>query len=185
MPLLKRKGFTLIEILIVIAIMGVLATLLMGSYVPTLKKGRDTRRKSDLNSISKALELYYNDNESYPLASANNKIAGCENGTTECEWGEIWETTGSNGVIYMPQIPKDPKGNSYFYDSDDGTYFQLYAKLENQDDPQINRDTSNPDDPKNQSYSGTDCGGVMCDYGVSSSNQTLIYDSHDLVNNTP
>ncbi|PIP15252.1 hypothetical protein COX47_00635, partial [Candidatus Roizmanbacteria bacterium CG23_combo_of_CG06-09_8_20_14_all_35_49] len=58
---MNRKAFTLIELLLVIIILGVLATLIIGNFFTSLKKGRDARRKGDLEQIQRALEMYYED----------------------------------------------------------------------------------------------------------------------------
>jgi len=64
----KNFGFTLMELLIVIAILGLLATIGLGSFRTSQMKGRDAQRKSDLSQIQKALEMYYNDYSGYPAA---------------------------------------------------------------------------------------------------------------------
>ena len=61
-----KKGFTLIELLIVIVILGILAAFISGNFFSSLKKGRDVRRKADLSSVKKALEMYYEDHLVYP-----------------------------------------------------------------------------------------------------------------------
>ena len=69
-----QAGFTIIELLIVIAIIGILATLVLTNFQGAQAKGRDTVRKNDINSLYQKLEEYYNENGSYPgsaLASSN------------------------------------------------------------------------------------------------------------------
>ncbi len=61
-----QAGFTIIELLIVIAIIGILATLVLTNFQGAQAKGRDTVRKNDINSIYQKLEEYYNENGSYP-----------------------------------------------------------------------------------------------------------------------
>jgi len=61
-----EKGFTIIELLIVVAIIGILATLMLVSYSHTLKKSRDARRVSDIESIKLACNMYADKNGTYP-----------------------------------------------------------------------------------------------------------------------
>ncbi len=65
-----RSGFTLIELLVVISIIGILVTIMTISYYDAQKRGRDSKRVQDLETIKKALQLYYNDNGKFP-ATAN------------------------------------------------------------------------------------------------------------------
>ncbi|MEA3273262.1 MAG: type II secretion system protein [Patescibacteria group bacterium] len=61
-----KKGFTLIETLIVVAIIGILATLMLVSYAHSLKKGRDARRVSDIESVKLACNMYADKTGGYP-----------------------------------------------------------------------------------------------------------------------
>ena len=142
-----KFGFTLIELLVAVAILGILATVGLGSFQSSQMKGRDARRKSDLSQIQKALEMYYNDKGVYPTA-----IPGGGN-----EWKD---TSVSGGTLYMKSVPADPKGGNYCYESN-GTYYKLYAKLENTRDPKIITPNSSVCTAAN-GYN----------YGVSSSNVT-------------
>lgn len=77
-PLLKR-GFTLIELLVVIAIIGLLATFIVASFGSAQAKGRDARRKADMDAISTALELFRNDTTGaakYPNTITGSLVAG-------------------------------------------------------------------------------------------------------------
>lgn len=69
---IMKKAFTLIELLIVIAIIGILAGILFVSIGQNpLIRARDTKRISDLQNLRTALTLYYTDNNAYPAALAN------------------------------------------------------------------------------------------------------------------
>jgi len=169
-----KKGFTLIEIMVVITILGVLIAMVSGSFMASQKKSRDLRRKSDLAQISKALEFYSNDNGRYPAASGG-LIEGCGNpaSPSTCEWNLEWSNTVSTPpTIYMATVPKDPAGGySYYYDSDaTGTYYQLYARFENTEDMDVHKSGSTA-----QTYTGTNCGGgTECLYGIASPNTTAV-----------
>ena len=90
-----KQGFTLIELLIVITIIGTLAGLAIASYGTAQEKSRDSRRKTDVDNISKALELAKQDS---PGAYAYS------------------QTLGSLAPNYIQELPKDPRSNSnYLY----------------------------------------------------------------------
>jgi len=148
-----EAGFTLLEILVVMVIIGILAAIGLGNFQSSQIKARDVQRKSDLGQISKTLEVYYNDKGEYPLGNGG-VIMGC-GAAAACTWGEIWQD--DKDTIYMVALPADPRSNNYYYLSD-GTYFKIYALLENTWDKDIG------------SYAGTTCGELVCNYGVSSTN---------------
>lgn len=171
---LKRKttqnGFTLIEILVVMVLIGILATLMTGSFLSSQKKSRDAKRKSDLKQIGIALEAYYNDKGEYPTGSGG-QLLGCAN-ETACDWDETFQD--ENGTIYMVTLPGDPSSNQEYYYDSDGTEYQIYARLENALDGDVPVSGEDP-----QVYSNTDCGSDTCNYGISSSN-TTVTNGHSL-----
>lgn len=69
-----QAGFTIIELLIVIAIIGILATLVLTNFQGAQAKGRDTVRKNDINSLYQKLEEYYNENGGYPDGNLDNTV---------------------------------------------------------------------------------------------------------------
>ena len=124
-----KKGFTLIELLVVIAIIGILSSVVLASLNGARIKSRDVKRKEDMVQVRTALELYYNDNGSYPLgygsgwAGINAVPCGTANGTV----------SGANAYIsgltpkYIPVLPTDPSGvvgtcTGYMYYSDGNNY---------------------------------------------------------------
>ncbi len=151
----SKKGLTLIELLVVMAILGLLSTVAFSQYRTSQQKARDAKRKADLDNIARALEMYYNDNQSYPTASLDGKIMGIS-------WGsEFSKTYGTQTVIYMKELPKDPAANWHYCYESNGSYYKLFAKLENNKDPSYNP-------------SGYSCGGDNTyRYGVRSANVSL------------
>lgn len=123
----RKKGFTLLELVVVIMIIGILATLAISNVVGQTAKARDSRRKADLVNIQKALELYYADNNAYPSALKNSGSSLCH------------PVGGCNTATYMLKVPDDPKNIPYLYCHPAGApeRYQLYANLEFTKDPQI------------------------------------------------
>jgi len=116
-----HTGFTLIEMLVVISIIGILATLVAANLNSARSRARDAQRKSDIKNIETALRLYYNDNGSYPNANA-------------LPWGGAWT---SGNTTYMEMLPKDPLSptQDYHYALGASTdNYTLYACLENSSD---------------------------------------------------
>jgi type II secretion system protein G len=69
MPPQSKKGFTLMELMIVIAIIGVLAAALFPRLTDYQARGRDTKRWVDVRAIQVALEMHYNDSGAYPQSN--------------------------------------------------------------------------------------------------------------------
>lgn len=143
------QGFTLIELIIVITIIAVLATLLMANLVGVRGRIRDGQRKSDLNQIKSVLELYRNDRGAYPTTELSTQLA-----TTAC--GLETATLEKDGTVYLKKVPCDPLNYApfvYTYSSDTATY-TLFTCLENVNDSQKDP-SSNPACSEGVSYTVT------------------------------
>jgi type IV pilus assembly protein PilA len=166
---ISKYGFTLMELLIVIAILGILVAVGVVSFGASQRKSRDIDRKNDLRQVSLALESYYNDFGHYPLSTTDGNIIGCEiDALEDCVWGEPWRNTSTvPETIYMLTLPSDPAGRVYYYVSDiNGSYYKLYAHLENDQDEGAGVNQAG--------YEDTDCGGgELCTYGIASTNIPL------------
>jgi prepilin-type N-terminal cleavage/methylation domain-containing protein len=63
----NNKGFTIVELLIVIVVIGILAALVLNSFRGVQERARDTKRRTDVNAQASQLEVYYTDNGGYPV----------------------------------------------------------------------------------------------------------------------
>jgi prepilin-type N-terminal cleavage/methylation domain-containing protein len=125
-----QKGFTLIEILIVVAIIAILASVVLIGLGPTQQSGRDARRLSDLSQAQNGIELYYQKCGYYPGGVNANACSGY---SQTASWANLTAAiTGSN--IGIAQFPNDPTaGKMYYYQSygPNGESYVIGAKLEN------------------------------------------------------
>lgn len=141
----RINGFTLVELLVSITIIGILANIGLSTFTSAQQKSRDAKRKAHLKQLGDSFEAYYNDYSQYP-------------DDADIVWDQVF-TDGK--TTYMVKLPKDPtQGLTYEYlPAADNKSFQLYARLENSNDPGVITFTSPPA-----------CGTLDCNYGVSSGN---------------
>ena len=107
--MLKRsvqRGFTLLELMIVVVIIGVLGALVVPSFMDRPNEARVTAAKTDIASIMQALKLYKLDNYRYPTAEQglNALIAKPTSGPVPANWKP-----------YADKLPNDPWGSPYQY----------------------------------------------------------------------
>lgn len=69
-----QKGFTIVELLIVIVVIGILAALVLNTFSGVQKRARDTTRQTSVNALATQLEVYYNDKGSYPSNDATTGL---------------------------------------------------------------------------------------------------------------
>lgn len=133
-----NKGFSLIELLITIALIGTISTIVYVSLGSTRIKSRDTKRKSDIAQIGRFLSL------SCYLPQAGEGIYDLADLITELKAAYPQYTN------FLTSTPKDPKIGTdietYYYYSvtQDGKDCALYANLENEDEPVTNANINSP-----------------------------------------
>lgn len=141
-----KKGFTLIELLVVIAIIGILATFIVASFASAQARGRDARRKADLEAIQTALELFKSDSRGaafYPVGPEGAPLIGAL-------------APPPPTPVYIKIVPTDPSDSSILYEYAGGSLtggacpapngnsiitatcddYRITATLENLNDPE-------------------------------------------------
>ncbi len=143
----KENGFTLVEMLLVVGILGIIIVISFFGYTLQIRRARDAKRKADFEKARKILDEHLDDNKRYP------------------------SLTGS--ICNEPDLhicdPLNKEPHVYYYETDDaGTYFRLYAKLENENDLEIY---------ENNCYVGRCVEGEireLANYGISSPNTSCF-----------
>ncbi len=103
-----QRGFTLIEIMVVIVILGVLAALVVPKVMGRPDEARIVAAKQDIQALSQALKLYRLDNQRYPTTEQG--LQSLQQKPTTAPVPPNWKTGG-----YLDRLPKDPWGHAYLY----------------------------------------------------------------------
>lgn len=102
------QGFTLIEVMVVVVILGILAALVVPRVLSRPDEARIVAARQDIGALSQALKLYRLDNQVYPTTEQGLQ-ALVEKPTTQPA-APNWKTGG-----YVDRLPKDPWGRDYRY----------------------------------------------------------------------
>ena len=118
----KRNGFTLVELMVVIFILGLLTTIVVINVLPSQDKAMIQKARADIATLGQALEMYRLDNLSYPGSSDGLQalVAPPPSLTTTARYRK-------GG--YIKKLPDDPWGRPYQYDNPgrQGPGFDLYS----------------------------------------------------------
>jgi general secretion pathway protein G len=117
---MKKDGFTLVELLVAVGVLALLVGISLVAFRGSQAAARDAQRRTELEEIRTALEVYRTDNGSYPGTSGNAEVAGVLH--------NLLVTPG-----YMASIPLDPRHTAnryYYYTGDSGVTYGVCARLE-------------------------------------------------------
>ena len=105
-----NRGFTLIELMVVIVILGILAGLIVPRIMSRPEEARQAKARIQIESLETALKLYKLDNGSYPSTEQGLQalVEPPEVGNLPGRWRE-------DGYLEKGKVPKDPWGNEYLY----------------------------------------------------------------------
>lgn len=126
----RQRGFTIVELLIVIVVIGVLAGISIVAYNGVTAKARDSQRAQDMKTIAKALEMYYVDNGRYPASGCGSTCPSPK------KINSSWATTsdGSWAILesalvpkYISALPRDPRASTATNSAIDGGYNYDYV----------------------------------------------------------
>ncbi len=128
------KGFTLIELLVVISIIGILSSFAVVSLNNARNKARDALRKADMTQMRTAMNLYYDENNQYPICGTWDDNAADFGATVQagsnCYNTAVGTALTTGSRPYLGQLPKDPK-NSTNSPTADVTYLYRYVSKPN------------------------------------------------------
>lgn len=115
----RQSGFTLIEIMVVVVIIGILAALIIPNVVGRDDQARMTAVRNDLRAVANALDMYKLDNFQYP--STDQGLAALVTRPSGFPEPQNYNPNG-----YLKKIPIDQWGNEFIY-INDGSVYELYS----------------------------------------------------------
>lgn len=126
----KSRGFTLAELLIVIAVIGILVAVITVAYNGIQQRARDAQIKSNINDIQKIVQLYYGESGGFPVTTQNPKSNwraadvrtdyNCTNGSSQVDW--IPDISSALPKSYTTSVGVDGTKGCYIYVSDGVDY---------------------------------------------------------------
>jgi general secretion pathway protein G len=111
---LPSAGFTLIEVMVVVVILGILGALIVPNIISRPDEARVTAARIEIKQIESALQLYKLDNRNYP--STDQGLEALVSPPSGYPEAESWNPAG-----YLPKIPTDPWDEPYLYFSDENS----------------------------------------------------------------
>jgi len=109
----SSSGFTIVELLIVIVVIAILAAITIVAYNGIQQRARDGERRTEMQTIEKALALYFIDNGSYPTCTNTVYVPGTTGGG--CNFTVITSSLVPKYISAMPTDPLNSSNDKYMY----------------------------------------------------------------------
>ncbi len=103
----RQRGFTLIEIMVVVIILGILAAIVAPNVIGRVDDAQITKAKTEIRNLESSLKFYRLDNFAYPTTEQGLEALATRPADPNIK---NWKTGG-----YIPRVPNDPWGNAYLY----------------------------------------------------------------------
>ncbi|HSW36740.1 MAG TPA: prepilin-type N-terminal cleavage/methylation domain-containing protein [Candidatus Saccharimonadales bacterium] len=102
----KQQGFTIVELLIVIVVIGILAALVITTYTGIQAKARNSKRQTDVQSIQTQLEAYFAQNGHYPSLTDMNDSSWLTTNMKSLDVGALKDPQGSGSTLVTAPVAK-------------------------------------------------------------------------------
>jgi general secretion pathway protein G len=103
----RQQGFTLIEIMVVVIILGILAAIVAPNVIGRVDDAQITKAKTEIRNLESSLKFYRLDNFAYPTTEQGLEALASKPADPNIK---NWKSGG-----YIPRVPNDPWGNAYLY----------------------------------------------------------------------
>ncbi len=110
----KKRGFTLVELLIVIVILAVLAAIAIPRFMDSGTRSKEASLKGDLKLMRNAIELFHNDTGAWPAATSDLAVTTAPTAGKDNAGAAKTITAGDYKGPYMQTVPTDPVGGAAF-----------------------------------------------------------------------
>ena len=110
---IRRRGLTVVELLIVIVVIAILAAISVVAYNGVQARAYDSAQQNDIKTIAKALEMYYTVNSEYPTITATGAGLGAGVANSHPAYTNTWNDLANSLKPYLDKLPIDPNNGDH------------------------------------------------------------------------